>query len=379
MTSSPRAWTFTSRGSPHDVLSLNPSAIPSLPPLPLPRNSSPTEEWLLLKTRYVSLNPGSLYMMGLIPAWVRAATAVPESDLSAVVEDVWTPSPASPGGAQPAFKKGDRAAAFIPGSYSIPNGIGALSTHLALPARYCVPIPDAASDQDAAGVTLAACTAWQLLDLATVKKGDRVLVNGASGGIGTFAVQMARNMVGSEGYVAGICSGRNGGLVKSLGSDEVVDYTLYEDLPEYLKQKHGKQPFNAIVDTVGKQHLYKHCADYLVEGGIYAATKVETSDYGILAFIPALLTMKANEYWPLSKWLGGTGREWRSAAMLDPSSELKEEMLGMVAKGEIKVVVDSVWDMESVLKGYEILRSGRARGKILVHIGGDAPSGESNS
>jgi NADPH:quinone reductase-like Zn-dependent oxidoreductase len=83
--------------------------------------------------------------------------------------------------------------------------------------------------------------------------------------------------------------------------------------------------------------------------------------------------MKANEIWPLSKWLSGTGREWRSAAMLDPSRELKEKMLGMVEKGEIKVVVDSVWGMGDCLKGYQVLERGRARGKILVKVDGKAP------
>jgi len=75
--------------------------------------------------------------------------------------------------------------------------------------------------EEAAGLPVVGITALSVMDLARVKKGERVMVNGASGGIGSLVVQMAKQAVGEEGRVVAVCSGRNEGMVKGLGADEV--------------------------------------------------------------------------------------------------------------------------------------------------------------
>jgi reticulon-4-interacting protein 1, mitochondrial len=213
-----KAWTFSKRGDPKDVLQLTSDRpMPTLPPpLPLPKDAREPQEWILVKIAYTGLNPGGLFHMTLIPAMFRAKVAIPEMDCSGTVVDVWTPD-----GTTARFSKGDGVAVTIPIGHSWPTGNGALQTYTAIPAKYAVKKPANVAFRDAAGLFIAACSAWNQVQDAKVKSGDRVLVNGASGGLGTFAVQMAKHIVGPSGYVVGICSERNLELVKSLGADDV--------------------------------------------------------------------------------------------------------------------------------------------------------------
>lgn len=73
-----------------------------------------------------------------------------------------------------------------------------------------------------------------------------------------------------------------------------------------------------------------------------------------------------NTYWPTSPWVGGTGKIFKLVAMMDPGVEMMEKMVQLVETGKLRVRVDSVWPAEIALSGYEILVSGRARGKVVV-------------
>lgn len=104
------------------------------------------------------------------------------------------------------------------------SGQGGLQGIVALPPRYAVRIPEGKTTKDAAGLLLAGCTADVQVSEAGIKPGQRVLVIGASGGVGSMAVQMVREKVGpvgEGGWVVGVCSGKNEGMVKGLGVDEV--------------------------------------------------------------------------------------------------------------------------------------------------------------
>ena len=109
----------------------------------------------------------------------------------------------------------------------LPTGTGALAEVVRVPALYVVTKPEGKSFADAAGCMLAGLTARQMVMESGAKEGDRVLVNAASGGIGTMVVQMVRKIVGEKGYVVGICSGKNVEMVKGLGADEVSSSTQY--------------------------------------------------------------------------------------------------------------------------------------------------------
>ncbi|KAK1538030.1 hypothetical protein CPAR01_08143 [Colletotrichum paranaense] len=404
---SSRAWTFTNRGTPRSVLSLISRPTPTLPPTtqllakakPVP-GAADGNQWLLVKVAHAALNPGGHLYITKLPGAVRAKTAVPDWDLSGTVTDVWSPEsvPGSvPGSdsnvgtssalnAEPSttaavksstsrfFSQGDRVAAFLPISYAWPTGTGALAEHVLLPARYAVPVPSHVSLRDASCVMTAGCTAAVTVRATSLKRGDRVLVNGASGGIGSLAVQVARAIVGREGHVVGVCSGRNAEKVLRLGADEVVDYTASLPVPvsKVLGEKFGAEGtrFDAVVDCVGVQDVYVHCAEYLKPDGVYSAVGIKPADQSVGALVKAGWQMQMNALWPRSTWLGGTGRRWAATAMMDPGKALMEEVVAMLADGRIKAVVEREVGFEEAVDGYDIVGSGRARGKVVVNVGG---------
>lgn len=217
-----QAWVFSQRGLPWDVLSLTSQPIPTLPPpLPLPKDVPNPEEWIVVKVAFVGLNPGAIFQMNLVPPFIRHPSCVPEMDFSGIVTDVWSPDDESVSDPPRRFKKGDKILAMLPASHTLPTGTGALAEYVRVPARYAVHKPEGVSFGDGAGCLLTGLTARQLVCESGAKEGDRVLVNAASGGIGSLVVQMLRKVVGVEGYVVGICSGKNVELVQSLGAKEV--------------------------------------------------------------------------------------------------------------------------------------------------------------
>ncbi|RFU72298.1 zinc alcohol dehydrogenase [Trichoderma arundinaceum] len=378
MATTSRAWTFSNRGSPSDVLSLTSSRpIPTFPP-----ETSRSEEWILVKVAFAGLNVGAIFQMSLIPAFLRNRTCIPEMDLSGIVQEVWHPhaenSSSNEGGTttsgstesntQTRFRKGDGIMAMLPASHALPTGTGALAEYVAIPARFAVHKPPSASFGDSAGCLLTGMTAHQQVAESGAKPGDRVLINAASGGIGTMAVQMARQVVGPEGHIVGICSSRNVQLVESLGADEVVDYTQHANLPAYLAQSFGANPFDAIIDTLGHQSLYVNSPSYLVPSGTYSSVGIKPPDFSIPNFLRAVWQMKLNEWWPVSRWLGGVGRLWRGVSMMEPTLEDRERIAGMLGRGEIRVVRDSVWQFGDVKEAYAKLGGLHASGKVLVRV-----------
>src|SRR5262249_47682361 len=112
--------------------------------------------------------------------------------------------------------------------------------------RAIVPKPSNVTFEEAGSVSIAAVTALQALrDKGKVQPGQKILINGASGGVGTFAVQIAKSY---GAHVTGVCSGRNRDMVKSIGADEVVDYTK-EDFTK------GGPVYDVILDCVGNRSL----------------------------------------------------------------------------------------------------------------------------
>ncbi|TDZ68405.1 Zinc-type alcohol dehydrogenase-like protein [Colletotrichum trifolii] len=379
---SSRAWTFTTRGFPHSVLSLTSRPTPTLPPSDKLVSKvtggkgaagSDKGEWVLIKTAYAALNPSGYLYTTLIPAAARSKTAVPEMDLSGSVEDVWVHSGPSGPAAGGKFRKGERVAAFIPVGFGWPTGTGALAEHVVLPARYVVPVPPGVGLKTAGGLMTAGCTALMTVRAAGVRKGGRVVVNGASGGVGSLAVQMVRSIVGPEGFVVGVCSGANRDLVLGLGADEVVDYTK-GGISDALKENFCGEGarFDAVVDCVGVQELYVGCAAFLEEGAVYSAVGIKPATHSYGGLVKAVWTMQMNAIWPTSPALWGTGRKWAATSMMDPGRELMEEVMGMVADGRVKGVVDRELAFEQVPDGYDVVASGRAKGKVMVKVAGES-------
>ncbi|KAH6850609.1 hypothetical protein B0I37DRAFT_413996 [Chaetomium sp. MPI-CAGE-AT-0009] len=368
-----KAWTFHRPGPYRQTLSL--TTTHPLPPFPPPTTN---EQYLLLRVSHAALNPADLVTLSVMPFFLRShrrtnPAAVPALDFTATVLDVWNPPLPPPPPPPPppplrVFTPGTTVVCFPPLNHTLATGVGGLQGVVALPARYAVPIPEGRTAREAAGLLLCACTADVQVAACGVRAGQRVLVVGASGGVGSMAVQMVRGRVGEDGRVVAVCSGRNEALVRGLGADEVVDYTQYKDLPGELARRFGDQPFDNIIDSFGNQELYKQCARYLKPEGMYNAAAIHYSEYTFWALLKSVLTMAANTIWPRSTWLGGTGRTWKVASLMDPEVEMMERVVKQFGDGKLRVAVDSEFPFEKVHEALDVLKSGHAAGKVIIKV-----------
>jgi len=243
---------------------------------------------------------------------------------------------------------GPKVTRFQPGDRVFGGTAGAFAEYVLLAEdRMLVPIPDSVSFDDAAALPVAAVTALQALrDKGRVEAGHKVLINGASGGVGTFAVQLAKSM-GAE--VHGVCSTRNVELVRSLGADRVFDYRN-EDYTESGVQ------YDVIVDMVGNH-------------SVGANQRVLAAD-GRLVIIGG---PKGNWIAPLKRPLGALLRSLvASQEMSMMISELRREDLAelarLVAAGELSPVLDHSFPLYEAADAIRYSETGRARGKILIRM-----------
>jgi NADPH:quinone reductase-like Zn-dependent oxidoreductase len=205
--------------------------------------------------------------------------------------------------------------------------------------------PDNISFEQAAAVGIAGVTALQALrDKGQLAEGQKVLINGASGGVGTFAVQIAHAM-GAE--VTGVSSTRNHELVRDLGADHVIDYKTQN----YTE---GEEHYDLIVDMVGN-HSPRANSRVLKEGGRLVMVGGSKGD-----------------------WVGPIGsplKAFLAAPLIDHemlllmaqlSRDSMEELAGMMATGELTPVVDRTYPLETISEAIAYSESGRARGKIVI-------------
>jgi NADPH:quinone reductase-like Zn-dependent oxidoreductase len=209
--------------------------------------------------------------------------------------------------------------------------------------------PDNISFEQGAAVAIAAVTALQALrEHGQVKAGQKVLVNGASGGVGTFAVQLAKYL-GAE--VTGVCSTRNVELVRSLGADRVIDYTR-EDFTQ------GGERYDVIVDNVGNhafldlRHVMTPQGRLVVVGGpggrwIGALTK----------FIEASVVAPfMSEEQQITAFF---------ASMTQEDMNLLRDLM---QSGKVTPVVDRTYPFTELPQALAYLETGRARGKVVVTV-----------
>ncbi|MDX1694655.1 MAG: NAD(P)-dependent alcohol dehydrogenase [Ketobacteraceae bacterium] len=217
---------------------------------------------------------------------------------------------------------------------------GALAEFAAID-QDCIALkPSNISFSEAASVPLAGLTALQALRLAEVKEGSKVLIIGASGGVGTFAVQIAKAL-GAE--VTGVCSGRNLQLVESLGADNVIDYTQ-ENFTD------RDDSFDAVFDATSYNSLAK-CSSLMTENGIF----VSTLGHGkaIVDFALAQITHH---------------KQKAKAVRVTPNTRDLETLCEYIEQGKVKPQIDSQYDLDEFEKAYERSQTGHAAGKIVINI-----------
>jgi NADPH:quinone reductase-like Zn-dependent oxidoreductase len=292
---------------------------------------------LLVKLHAAAVNPLDYHVMTGKPYVVRLSRGMgsPERprmgvDFSGTVEAV-----------------GSDVKRFKPGDEVFGGRSGALAEYVAVPESGSVTHkPANLTFEEAAGMPIAAVTALQgLRDKGHIQPGQKVLINGASGGVGTFAVQLAKSF-GAE--VTGICSTRNVDMVRSLGADRVIDYTL-ENFTE------GTERYDLILDNVGNHSLLD------IERALKPGGRV------VIVGGP-----KDN------RWIGPLGRSLM-AMLLNPFvdgefigfiASLNQADLGVLSElardGKLTTVIDRRYSSNDAAEAIRYLEQGRARGKVVV-------------
>lgn len=221
---------------------------------------------------------------------------------------------------------------------------GAYAEYLCIPEDGAVAIrPSAVSYPEAAALCEGVLTALPFLrDHGKIEPGDKLLINGASGCVGVAAVQLAK-YYGAD--VAGVCSSRNLELVKSLGADHVIDYTL-EDFTR------NGETYDIVFDAVGKSS-FSRCRNILKDGGVYLTTVPSLAIVGQMGWTKAFGSKKAI--------LATTG--------LRSSDKKTQDLLflkNLVEAGKIKPVIDRCYPPERMVEAHEYVETERKRGNVVL-------------
>ena len=303
---------------------------------------TPADDQLLVKVRAASVNPldwhyveGTPYMMRALGVGLRKPKDTRLGvDFAGSVEAV-----------------GKNVTKFKVGDEVFGGRTGAFAEYV------CVREPRAVASkpanitfEQAASVPIAAITALQgVRDKGKVQPGQKVLINGASGGVGTFAVQIAKSF-GAD--VTGVCSTRNLDMVRSLGADRVIDYTK-EDFTK------GSERYDVIIDNVANHSLLE-CRRALKPNGIYVLIGGgSANEQGLIG--PLINPIKAMLLSPfVSQKMG----------ML--LADLNHNDLAMLAdlmqSGKMKPVIDRTYKLSDLRDAIRYLEQGHARGKVVITV-----------
>jgi NADPH:quinone reductase-like Zn-dependent oxidoreductase len=239
---------------------------------------------------------------------------------------------------------------FRPGDEVFGEADGAFAEYVSAPDGAVDPKPANLSFDQAAAVPVAGNTALMgLRDVAHVRAGQRVLLNGASGGVGTFAVQIAKSL-GAE--VTGVCSARNVDLVRSVGADHVIDYTS-EDF-----SRNG-QRYDVVFDLVGNRSL-TDCRRALTPEGTLVLSGGGVSQGGSLVG-PMALFVK-------SMLLSRFVRHRLLQFTEKPGSENLAALRELIESGAVVPVVDRTYQLSEVPEAIRYLEVEHARAKVVITV-----------
>jgi NADPH:quinone reductase-like Zn-dependent oxidoreductase len=302
----------------------------------------PNDDQILVKVRAASVNPYDWHFVEGTPKIMRmmgVGLRKPKDtrlgvDFAGTVEAV-----------------GKNVTQFKPGDDVFGGKGGAFAEYVCRRAEGAVALkPANITFEQAASVNIAGITALQgLRDKGKIQPGQKVLINGASGGVGTFAVQIAKSY-GAE--VTGVCSTRNLDLVRSLGADHVIDYTK-EDFAK------SEQRYDVILDNV-PNHSLSECRRILTPNGKY----VMIGGGG------------PND----SRWVGPFGRvihtlvlspfisQKMGMMMADANQKDLTVLADMMQTGKLKPVIDRTYKLDQVPDAIRYLEEGHARGKVIIAV-----------
>jgi NADPH:quinone reductase-like Zn-dependent oxidoreductase len=297
------------------------------------------DDAVLVRVRAASINAYDVHMMRGSPSLVRlmAGLRKPKSsamgvDLSGQVEAV-----------------GKNVTQFRVGDEVFGSRTGSLAEYVRCTEKSALaPKPAGISFEQAAAVPMAATTALQgLRDKGQIEPGQRVLINGASGGVGTFAVQIAKAL---GAHVTAVCSTRNVEQARSLGADEVIDYTK-EDLT-----KKGRR-YDVILDVAATGSLASRRRALQADGtlvGVGSANNDGTASIAAGLLQTAVMSRFGNQKMPF---------------FLAKNS--KDDLLflkGLIEAGKVRPVVDRTYPLTEIAEAMRYLETGHARAKVVITV-----------
>jgi NADPH:quinone reductase-like Zn-dependent oxidoreductase len=218
--------------------------------------------------------------------------------------------------------------------------LGAYAEYICLPEGAVGIKPANMIYEEAASVPQGALTALYFLRKGNVHRGDKVLIFGASGGVGGYAVQLAKHHFGAE--VTGVCSTSKIEYVKSLGADQVIDYTK-EDFT-----KNG-QTYDVIFDTVGKSSVIRSKRS-LKNNGFYLF-----GTFGLPKLLPFL-------------WLNLTSSQKVIMGLVEESSEELGFLKELIEEGKIKSVIDRRYPLEQAAEAHKYVETGQKKGQVVITV-----------
>ena len=293
---------------------------------------------VLVRVHAAAVHPGDYFVMTGVPYVVRLAfglrkprNGVPRRDMAGLVEAV--------GKNVTRFQPGDEVFGWCT--------TGALAEYACAEEGNFAPKPANLTLEQAAAVTVSATTALQALrNKGEVQPGQKVLITGASGGVGTFAVQIAKSL-GAE--VTGVCSTRNVDMVRSIGADHVIDYTK-EDFTQ------SEQRYDLILDNA-EAHSLSKCRRVLAPRGTYIPNRGSGG-----------------------RWIGPLGRIAKARAVslftrqrLRPflSKENYEDLVQLkelIESGKITPFIDKTYPLGESAEALAYVAEGHARGKVVITV-----------
>ena len=300
---------------------------------PVPRNDE-----VLIKVRAASVNPLDYHMLRhrflrrVLAKLAKVETARPGRDVAGEVEAV--------GQNVTQFKSGDEVFGTCSGAFA--EYACARESYLALK-------PQNVSFEQAASTPIAGVTALQgLRDKAQIQPGQKVLINGAAGGVGTFAVQIAKTF-GAE--VTGVCSTRNVEMVRSIGADHVVDYTR-EDFTS------SGQHYDVIFDLVAN-HSFSERRRVLTPRGIYIGAGIMGRSMSVIGLLTSGITESILALLVSQKF----------GSFLAKMNQKDLAAIGaLMEEGKVTPVIDRRYNLSEAAEAVLYVEEGHARGKVIIDL-----------
>lgn len=234
------------------------------------------------------------------------------------------------------FKTGDRVYGAIPAFSGKP---GSLSELISIDPKYARPIPEEMSFEEAASLPIASLTALNGLRKCRVSTGKHVLINGATGGVGHFAIQIAK---AKGAVITASCSMGNAELAKKLGADEIIGYNK-DDLAKSANK------FDAILDAYGKMK-YEDICRLLKRNATYASTLFFPTSFFSSLFVQIVYRKKL------------------TSSNMRARPEDYEAIEKLFIEKKLKPLIESTFPLEKAAEAFELAENGKPRGKIIIKI-----------